>query len=245
MGTIEEVASTLFPNSSTRPHYLASATSHGVYSLGPFSSVHTGLANITIGPALLLGQPQSRNPSKSKYLLDRIINSPGLAANEVNPQELTRLQLERLVINAMINPLTAIFDCKNGELFNRGSIVRLMRLLLAEASQVIQSLPELRGDPETMSRFSTQNLETIVLDVAEKTAKNTSSMLQDVRAGRPTEIDYINGYIVKRGKEQGVDCEVNEKVIELVKEGRGISDEDIKAEFEPVYWLATVFQVFI
>jgi 2-dehydropantoate 2-reductase len=56
IGTIEEVASALFPNSSTRPHYLASATSHGVYSLGPFRSVHTGLANITTGPALLLGQ---------------------------------------------------------------------------------------------------------------------------------------------------------------------------------------------
>jgi len=108
-----------------------------------------------------------------------------------------------------------------------------MRLLLAEASQVIQLMSELHNDPETASRFSTQKLETIVLDVAEKTAKNTSSMLQDVRAGRATEIDYINGYIVKRGKEQGVDCEINEKLVRLVKEGKVIGAEDIKSEFEP------------
>jgi 2-dehydropantoate 2-reductase len=220
MGTIEEVTNALFPNPASRPHYLASVTSHGVYTLGPFRSVHVGLANVAIGRATLSGQAESRNSSKSKYLIDRIVNSPGLAAREVNPRELTHLQLEKLAINAMINPLTAIFDCKNGELFSRSSILHLMRLLLAEASQVIQSLPELCDDPETASRFSTQNLEKIVLDVANKTAQNTSSMLQDRRAGRATEIDYINGYIVKRGKELGVECNVNDKLIELVKEGR-------------------------
>jgi 2-dehydropantoate 2-reductase len=245
MGTVEEVTNAVFPNPSTRPRYLKSITSHGVYSLGPFRSVHAGLANITIGPATLPGQPDTRNPSKSQYLINKIVSSPGLAAKEVNPHELIRLQLEKLVVNAMINPLTVIFDCKNGDLFNRGSIVHLMRLLLAEASQVIQSLPELRDDPETASRFSTQNLEIIVLDVAEKTAKNTSSMLQDVRAGRPTELDYINGYIVKRGKEQGVECKKNEKLIQLVKEGKLIGDQNAKSEFEPENWLATVFSIFV
>lgn len=245
MGTIEEVTDAVFPYPSTRPHYLKSVTNHGVYSLGPFRSVHAGLANITIGRAVLPGQPDARNPTRSKYLLDRIVSSPGLAAKEVDPQELIRLQLEKLVVNAMINPLTVIFDCQNGELFKRRSIIHLMRLLVAEACQVIQSLPELRDDPERASRFSTHNLEAIVLSVAEKTAKNTSSMLQDVRAGRPTEIDYINGYIVRRGGEQGVDCEIHKRLMRLVKEGRVLCSDDIRSEFEPESWLATVFGIFL
>jgi 2-dehydropantoate 2-reductase len=239
IGIMEEVTSALFPDPSSRPQYLASVTSHGVYTLGPFRSVHAGLANVTIGRAAPSGQAESRNSSKSQYLLDRIVNSPGLAAKEVDSKELKRLQLEKLVINAMINPLTVIFDCKNGELFNRPSILNLMRLLLAEATQVIQLLRGL----ETASQFSTQELEITVLDVADKTAKNTSSMLQDRRAGRLTEIDYINGYIVKRGKELGVECKVNEKLIELVKEGKVISDENTKSELEPRRWLSTVFGI--
>jgi 2-dehydropantoate 2-reductase len=82
-----------------------------------------------------------------------------------------------------------------------------------------------------------------VLDVAEKTAKNTSSMLQDRRAGRPTEIDYINGYIVRRGKELGVECKVNKKLIELVKEGKVVSEENTKLGFKPGSWLSTVFSI--
>ena len=151
------------------------------------------------------------------------------------------MQLEKLVVNAMINPLTVIFDCKNGELFNRRPIFHLMRLLLAEASQVIHSLPELGPDPEAASRFSVEKLEAIVLNVAEKTAKNTSSMLQDVRAGRPTEIDYINGYIVKKGKEQGIECKTNEKLIQLVKEGKVVGVQDVESEFEPEGRLPAIF----
>jgi 2-dehydropantoate 2-reductase len=221
MGTVEEVTSSIFEEASKRPNYLASITSHGVFSTGPFRSVHAGMANVAIGQV-----GESHSPNRSQYLIDKIVQAPVLAAKEVSPVELTRLRLEKLVINAMINPLTAIFNCRNGELFNGGAIDKVMRLLLAEASQVITSLPELRDDPATESRFSTQNLEVVVLDIADKTAQNTSSMLQDVRAGKETEIDYINGYIVKRGEELGIDCEHNEKLVEMVKEGAVINAAD-------------------
>ena len=129
----------------------------------------------------------------------------------------------------MINPLAATFDCTNGELFDKGPIVKLMRLLLQEASQVIQLLPEIQKseDPRIEERFSVQELEIKVRDLAEKTGKNTCSMLQDVRAGRETEIDYINGWIVKKGRELGVECEHNAKLVKMVKQGKRIGlDED-------------------
>lgn len=136
----------------------------------------------------------------------------------------------------MINPLTAVFDCKNGELFIHGAVVKMMRLLLQEASQVLLSLPELRvaadGDDEIEIRFSTQELEIKVLDVAGKTAANTSSMLQDVRAGRKTEIDYINGWIVRKGKELGMECEHNGSLVEMVKTEKKIGVEDVRENFE-------------
>jgi len=223
MGTVEELTKALFEDPSTRPNYLACVTSHGVYSQGPFRSVHAGRASVTIGRVAHSKAPQ--------YLIDKIVQAPVLSAREVTPSELLRLQFEKLVVNAMINPLTAVFNCRNGELFNRTAIVRIMRLLLRETCQVLLSLPELRDDPTTPSRFSTQNLETVVLDVAEKTAMNTSSMLQDVRAGRETEIDYINGYIVKRGREAGIDCRNNEKLVQMVKEGIVITVDEASQYF--------------
>ena len=165
--------------------------------------------------------------------MNKVLEAPILAAKEYPAQEMVYLQLEKLVINAMLNPLTAIFDCRNGELFEKGTIIKLMRVLLQETAQVLQLLPEIQNseDPHLEKRFSTQELELKVLDVAEKNAKNTSSMLQDVRAGKQTEIDYINGWIVNKGRELGIDCEHNAKLVEMVKTGTKIGIEDIGDSF--------------
>jgi len=143
-----------------------------------------------------------------------------------------------------------IFNCRNGELFTQGPIVKVMRALLLEAAQVIQSLPELRDDPDTATRFSTQNLELKILEAADKTAKNISSMLQDFRSGRETEIDYINGYIVKRATELGIECETHEAAVKMIKHGIQISVDDAEEHFpkgwsfsfwEAPLWLAADF----
>jgi len=223
MGTIDEVNEKVFPDPAERPNYLACIAWHGIYSQGPFRSVHAGVGNAIIGRVGDSKAPQ--------YLIDKIVQAKTLAAEEVPPNELLRLTLEKLVGNAMINPLTVIFNCRNGELFDKNPVFGLMVLLLKEASQVIRSLPELAGDPETASRFSVKSLEAGVLDLAKRTAENTSSMLQDVRAGRQTEIDYINGYIIERGKELGIECKNNEKVVKMIKEGKQIQVDEISKYF--------------
>ncbi|KAG0647133.1 Ketoisovalerate reductase BEA2 [Hyphodiscus hymeniophilus] len=231
MGTIDETDSQVFTNNSTRPNYLTCITSHGVFDTGPFSSVHAGQASISIGRSLQ--RPPPTSPSTAQYLIDKVLEALILAAKEYPSEELLFLQLEKLVINAIINPLTAILSCRNGELLDKGPIVKVMRLLLQETAQVIQLLPEISSsdDPSVADRFSTQKLEVKVLDVAEKTSKNTSSMLQDVRAGRQTEIEYINGWIVKKGREQGVECEHNAKLVEMVKGAKKIGIDELRDLF--------------
>jgi 2-dehydropantoate 2-reductase len=265
MGTTEEVTRFIFSDPKSRPSYLAAITSHGVYSESPFRSVFAGQAHVSIG-SVGTPSPAPQDPShpnilypsqlQSRYLLEQIVNAPLLNATAFESRELKMLQLEKLVVNAMINPLTVIFNCKNGELFTRSPITRVMRLLLREASMVVSRLPELRPKQEegaeeedVEDRFSIENLEVKVLDVAEKTAANTSSMLQDFRAGRETEVGYINGYIVKRGKEMGIDVRHNEKVVEMIKNGdvigdaleRGVEEFPQNGYWSPVVDLLSVF----
>lgn len=164
----------------------------------------------------------------SQHLLDEIIQTPDLAPAGVSPEGLLQAQIEKLIVNSIINPLTAILNRKNGQLFNRNNnspaISLVMQLLLSEASLVIRSLPELEAIPNIASRFSVQNLERLVQKVAENTAHNTSSMLQDVISRKETEIDFINGYIVDRGLQLRISCPHNRRIIQLVKEKSFISE---------------------
>jgi 2-dehydropantoate 2-reductase len=229
MGIMDEVNEKVFPDPETRPNYMLGIISHGVASAaqGSFAATHNGMGTIGIGlvpPTGLVPQIQDDTdeqihqdwPVSSRYLLRTIGHSPVLAAVGVAPTEILQAQLEKLAINAVINPITALVDARNGAVMYNMALSRVMRLLLAEISLVILSMPELKALPNLATRFSTDRLETLVVAVANKTANNISSMLADVRQGRTTEINYINGYIVRRGEELGITCFMNYMIMQLV-----------------------------
>lgn len=155
-----------------------------------------------------------------RYLLRTLLRIPALSAVGFSPPDLLQMQLEKLAVNCIVNPLTVLLDARNGSILYNYSLTRVMRLLLSEISLVIRSLPELQYIPNVQQRFDPGRLETMVVGVAHKTRDNISSMLADVRAGRQTEIEYINGWIVKKGEEQGVRCLMNYMLMHMVK-GKG------------------------
>ncbi|KNG45843.1 2-dehydropantoate 2-reductase [Stemphylium lycopersici] len=152
-----------------------------------------------------------------RYLLRTLLRTPVLGATSFSPPDLLQMQLDKLAVNCVINPLTALLDARNGAVLNNYAITRTMRLLLSEISLVIRSLPELQYIPNVEQRFDPGRLETRVVAVARITRDNVSSMLADTRKGVQTEIDYINGWIVKRGEELGIKCAMNYMVMQLVK----------------------------
>ncbi|KAK4697896.1 hypothetical protein P7C71_g247, partial [Lecanoromycetidae sp. Uapishka_2] len=224
MGIIDEVNEKLFPDEAYRPTYIIGVVSHGLYSNGAFSVNHAGEGTIALGvmPRMPIQAPLEKKsrgylaPS-ARYLIRTMTRTPVFVAVGFPPTDLLQQQLDKLAINCIVNPLTAILDCKNGALLSNFHFTRIIRLLLAEISLVIKSLPELRNVPNVNMRFDTARLERLVFSIANTTAANYSSMLQDVRAGKQTEIDYINGYIIKRGEEIGIHCVTNYMLLHLVR----------------------------
>ncbi len=114
----------------------------------------------------------------------------------------------KAVVNAAINPLTALWRVPNGALLTGSDRRWLVARLAEEAASVARG----RGlvlpfeDPVAYTEA-----------VCRSTAANHSSMLQDVERGRPTEIDSINGIIIAEGKRLGIHTGVNETVWRLVR----------------------------
>ncbi|KAL6233563.1 hypothetical protein BDW75DRAFT_231856 [Aspergillus navahoensis] len=224
MGIIDTVNEKVFPDHRQRPHYMLGIISHGLAQRsGRFHVTHTGVGTTILGPvppqnsgrSASVGQEPDWAPS-TKYLLRTLTLTPPLVAVAESPSSIMLYQLEKLAMNSVINPLTALMDCRNGELLYNYSFTRVMRLLLLEISSVICNLPELQGIPGVESRFSPERLRWMVTQLANKTAKNHSSMLQDVRANKTTEIEFLNGYIVRKGEELGIKCVVNYMIKHLV-----------------------------
>lgn len=152
----------------------------------------------------------------SRYLLRTFTGTPTLVAIGLDPPNMLQTQLETLAISSVIQPLSALFDCRNGLLLNSTHISRLLRLLLAEISVVVRALPEMRDLPNIQTRFDPNRLENKVVNACHLSAHQTSQTLLDVRAGWETELGYLNGYIFRRGEEVGVHCVTNYAVWQMV-----------------------------
>lgn len=228
MGLIDEVNEKIFPDASLRPHYLQGIVSHGVKMRKPFHIEYAGLGTTIIGrqPSSITEStvestidkkpPMAGWAPSTTYLARTLTLTPPLVAVVKPPIDFLQSQLEKLAMNCVINPLTALLDVKNGELLYNYSMTRTMRMLLAEISTVICALPELDGVPGVKERFSVERLKNLVKRLANATAENTSSMLQDMYAMKTTEVGYINGYIVRRGDELGIRCALNYMIMQLV-----------------------------
>lgn len=112
----------------------------------------------------------------------------------------------KCIINSVINPLTALFAVENGKLLHSRHIIKIMRNVYDEGVAVAQA------DGMEFPNDLWQEIE----EICRITSTNRSSMLQDLdRRGR-TEVDFINGYIVKRGNEMKVPTPWNEMLVQLI-----------------------------
>jgi 2-dehydropantoate 2-reductase len=123
-------------------------------------------------------------------------------------QDALALVWGKLVINAAINPLTALLRVPNGELLERPAARALMRTLAQEAAAVASA---------ERVNLAFSDAAAAVEEVAKKTALNHSSMLQDIERGAPTEIDAICGAVTRAGEKHGVPTPVNRACWQLVK----------------------------
>ncbi|MBL5803871.1 ketopantoate reductase family protein [Heyndrickxia sporothermodurans] len=119
--------------------------------------------------------------------------------------------LKKLLVNAIINPLTAILKVKNGELIKNTFFMQIFHDLYNE---IIQLFPEL--DSKIVLNE--------IIRICRNTENNESSMLKDITLQRKTEIDAIVGYILELAKEKNVQLPLTNMVYGMIKgmEKRGI-----------------------
>ena len=114
----------------------------------------------------------------------------------------------KLLVNVGINALTAIHNCPNGELLESTAITKQLSDAVREAAAVARARGiQIVTDPVAVTS-----------EVCKQTGLNISSMLQDVRNRRLTEIDSINGAIVNAARELQIPVPVNEELVRKVKE---------------------------
>lgn len=195
LGNLEEMARVAGPE-----RLLAGVAFLGVTRRDEGHIIHAGE-----GP-IFIGAPPGSQVSPAEIAALAALFSRAALACQAHP-DIQVLLWEKLLVNVGINPLTALLKVPNGALPELPEAWELAVAAAAEAQAVAQAAGlNLAVDPKAR-----------LWQVCTATAANRSSMLQDVLAGRPTEIEALNAQVVKHGKALGIPTPVNYFLTQLLR----------------------------
>lgn len=263
MGLYEDLVQRIFRNPESRPHFILASNTHGAWLKSAFHVVHAGIGDITFGIVpdsrkrdFEIAMADDSKPLYERSLALNDITNPddssfdqyrslrhtvavlrSLDALGCKWSPIADVQLamrKKLVVNAIVNPLTAILGCRNGGLFKDESSQNMMRSVCEEAAAAFRA--QIEADTQSWldslapsvdqsqvpvgripKELGADALEREVLRVTQVTRGNMSSMLSDVRKSNPTEIDFLNGYLVRLGEQYNIPMPVNKALVQLVK----------------------------
>lgn len=177
-------------------------TSEGANITNDGTVIHAGKGKTRVGFSGLPGQ----NAAATLVTMVAAMNKAGLETMVVN--DITTQVWNKLLVNVGINALTVLYNCPNGKLLEIEAARRKLAAAVREAEAVARAkmIPVI-ADPVAM-----------VEEVCRKTAENISSMLQDVRKNRPTEVAAINGEIIREATLLGLQAPVNTELFQRVKD---------------------------
>jgi 2-dehydropantoate 2-reductase len=177
---------------------MVGVTNQGATLLGPGHVRHAGWGETYIGE--LKGKETERGSQ-----IAGMFQKAGIETHVSS--QIYELIWAKLLVNVGINALTALTGLKNGQLLDHPETLRMMYSLVSEAAEVAKKKGiRIEGNPVQK-----------VISVAEATRENRSSMGQDFDYKRKTEIDAINGAIVKEAKNLGISVPYNQMITDLIK----------------------------
>lgn len=183
-------------------HSLLSAgiSNHNSTLLSPGRILHGGRGRSILGELF----PEGKACAREFALLFRNSFIPVEYSSDIR-----RSIWEKLLVNLAINPLTMLYQVKNGQILQQESLRNEAEVLVKEALCIAAA----EG-----IKFEEEEALTHVFQVAEATSEGRSSMLQDRLLGRKTEIDAINGAVIALARKHGIALPHNDRIVSLVHE---------------------------
>lgn len=188
MGSQQSIASE-FPKLAI---YACSST-EGAYKKTFLEVVHAGRGNNIIGALT----PTAKPARLSNWLPDDQFEWS---------DQIDTILWKKLLVNCAINPLTVIHQCQNGQLLESTDALEQMARLCNEMDALTEQL-----------NLNLSNSLDLAVSVCKQTALNYSSMFQDAKHQRKTEIDYITGYMIQQCEQHNIPCPEHQKVYQRIK----------------------------
>lgn len=173
--------------------------------------IEPGFSEVTVfGDDVVIGQPENAISEEILNLIADVFNKAGIPTRVSN--KVYSILWDKIIYNCALNPLGAILECSYGDLASQEETRFLMDKIIEEIFMVAEHY-NIKLNFKNAEEYKTHFYKKLI----PPTAGHYPSMYYDLKAGKRTEIDALNGAIVKLAKEKNLNVPINEFITLLIK----------------------------
>jgi 2-dehydropantoate 2-reductase len=182
--------------------------------------VHPGVTNVTVyAEEVQIGHPKNNVSFEEISEIARLLTQAGIPTHPT--REILKYIWSKVLYNCALNPLSALLDCTYGELLTP-FLQKTMKSIISEIYQVAH-----KKNIQLFQENAKDYIDELFRNLIPSTAMHRSSMLQDLKKGKKTEIDALNGAIVKIAQENSISVPMNETLTTLIKAKEALKSKTI------------------
>ncbi|KAF5635684.1 dsDNA-binding PDCD5 [Fusarium tjaetaba] len=237
MGVLEQVREQLFNGTQPEPNFYLGHMSHALAfnrNRDSVKQLRSGRTVFTKADPVLNVEKELYIPAEQQPSMMRSLRK----AKELNTTFSTfehwlRFKLPSVMFTAAVEPVCVLLDLPYQGLLENRNAQRLMDQLLGELALVTENMPEVQDSPDLLKFLRGEGLKRFCYRRITGKSKAPSDLLTRINKGRQTDINYQNGYFLKRARTLGIDTPRNQLMVQMIK-ARRIEEVKRLQSFIPV-----------
>lgn len=221
LGYIERLNEDIFDNPAVRPTYVLAHMTHKLTRhCGQAMSLRIkdeGEFLMSVLPRGPTGKLEPYEELQRKHLFALLSMSRALDPKGMAWRHFLHRKLPGMIWSSVADTISVILGCRYDQIFQDTHAAKLWHGLLDETIDIVVSLPEFEGRPFLSVQFTSAKFRAGLKMRLGACGSTYSEWISQIRRGDITDVDFINGYFVKRAEELGIDCRLNKLAVSMVK----------------------------
>ena len=221
LGVLEDVRRKIFAGSKATPDFLLGHMSHKLAFNRKFDAVKTlRFGQLMITPphtTTIRTQELQRKVETRANFVKSLESVRDLNSSMAQYDQWLRFKLPSVIFSSVVETVCVLLDVSYQGLLQNPAAQRMMHQLLSEIIVVLENMPELQGSTVIRDFVEGTKIRKLLYNGILAKRAHPSLLVRQLEKGLPTDVDYLNGYFIRRGEQLGVDLRFNTMMRDMVK----------------------------
>lgn len=226
LGVLEDVRKKIFAGDDLGPNFLLGHMSHRLAFNRKFDSVK----QLKQGETKLTLVNMSRLANKDKtegrtHFIKSLEEVKDLRSSLTPFDQWLRFKLPTVMFDSVVEPVCVLLDMPYQGLLQNPAAQRMMQSLMSEIITVVENMPEVKDSAPIREFVHSKGIHKLMYNGIMAKRSQSSQLLRRINSGLPTDIEYLNGYFLRRGGQLGLDLRMNIMIRDMIKAKHSIAIE--------------------